>query len=370
MNELDPRHHSDNLDALTATLQMRIVYLQLPLIVPYRLAFGEQQRFDVILVGLRSADNRVGWGEATILPGYTTETVEEGWSVALALLQQCRTSTDIRQKALAAAKASPFVASAFLTALDWLESHPCLRRAGHFPLLGTVNGKFETFEALEQEIETLISIGYRTLKLKVGWDVAKDIKQVSTVQKIVAGRAQLRVDGNQGYTLEQAMEFLSLLDPTDIELVEQPCAAGDWNAAVAVKQAAGVPVMLDESIYTLDDVSRAATLGCADFVKLKLMKLGALDTLERGLRMITNRGMTPVLGNGVATDLGCWMEIAAALGNVPTAGEMNGFLKTHPQLLSPPLRMEGAEVVLNGELPEINEAVIAEYAVKKAGQWH
>jgi o-succinylbenzoate synthase len=369
MNELDSRHYSENWDALTTTLQTRIVYLQLPLIVPYRLAFGEQQRFDVILVGLRSADNRVGWGEATILPGYTTETVEEGWSVALALMQKCRTSADVRQKALAAAKSSPFIASAFLTALDCLENYSCLSRAGQFPLLGTVNGKFEAFAALEQEIETLISIGYRTLKLKVGWDVEKDIKQVSTVQKIVAGRAQLRVDGNQGYTLEQALEFLSLLDPTDIELLEQPCAAGDWNAAVAVKQAAGIPIMLDESIYTLEDVSRAATLGCADFVKLKLMKLGSLETLERGLRMITNLGMTPVLGNGVATDLGCWMELTAALGNVPTAGEMNGFLKIRPQLLSSPLRMEGAEVILDGERPKINEAVIAEYAVRKAGQW-
>lgn len=370
MSELDPHHRSDTLHAPAGALEIRLAYLQLPLIVPYRLAFGDQTRFDAILVGLRDADSRMGWGEATILPGYTTETVEQGWSVASAFMQECRTSADIRRKGVVAAKTSPFVVSAFLTALNWLEGHPSLRRAGRFPLLGTINGKSDAPDALEREIETLISTGYRTLKLKVGWNVGKDIEQVNMAQKIVAGRAQLRIDGNQGYTLEQAMEFVSLLEPRDIEVLEQPCAANDWDAAVAVKRASAVPVMLDESIYTLDDVARAARLDCADFIKLKLMKLGDIDTLEHGLRMIADHGMTPVLGNGVATDLGCWMEIAAALDSVPTAGEMNGFLKTRPQLLSPALLMEGPDVILNGTLPEIDLEIIREYAVEKAGNWN
>lgn len=369
MNDLYSSYHSGARASVTGVLQIRLAYIQLPLTIPYRLAFGEQRRFDVILVGLRDSRNRVGWGEATILPGYTTETVETGWSAALTILRECHTEADIRQQAIKTAKETPFVASAFLTALDWLANHPSLRRSGRFPLLGTINGKFDKPEALQCEIEELIETGYRTLKLKVGWNIEGDIRQVRTIQKIVDGRARLRVDGNQGYTQEQAVEFLSLLDPDDIELVEQLCAAGDWEAAVAAKHAAHVPLMLDESIYTLDDVLKAAKLGCADFVKLKLMKLGNIDTLEHGLRMIREHGMTPVLGNGVATDLGCWMEIAAALGNVDTAGEMNGFLKTRPQLLSSPLHMDGADVVLTGQIPEINEATIAEHAVQEENLW-
>jgi L-alanine-DL-glutamate epimerase-like enolase superfamily enzyme len=250
-----------------------------------------------------------------------------------------------------------------------LDAHPFLGRAGRFSLLGTVNGKSDHRAALEAEVETLLAKGYRTLKVKIGWDVSKDLEQVNTVRAITAGRAQLRIDGNQGYSRDEAIVFLSRLDPEDIEVVEQPCAAGDWDAAVAVKRAAGVPIMLDEGIYTLDDIERAASLSCADYIKLKLMKLGSLDRLAYGLQMITDQGMTAVLGNGVAADLGCWMEIATALGTVTTAGEMNGFLKTRPQLLSPPLRMEGADVVLDGKFPEINETTLKDYAVSQAGGW-
>lgn len=355
---------------LDKPLQLKALHLQLPLIVPYRLAFGEQRQFDAILVGVRDRDGRSGWGEATILPGYTTETVEGGWLIAQDIMSQCNTSQDITRTAHLAAKESPFIAAAFLTALDWLEAHPFLTRAGRFPLLGTVNGKSDHRAALEVEVEALLATGYRTLKVKIGWDVSKDLEQVNMVRAITSGRAQLRVDGNQGYSRDEAVTFLSRLDPDGIELVEQPCAAGDWDAAAAVKRAAGVPIMLDEGIYTLDDIKRAASLGCADYIKLKLMKLGSLDRLAYGLRMIADEGMKAVLGNGVAADLGCWMEIATALGTVTTAGEMNGFLKTRPQLLMPPLRMEGADVVLDGKLPEINETTLQDYAVGHAGGWN
>lgn len=357
------------LEVMAIDLQLRIAHLQLPLTVPYRLAFGEQKRFDTILVGVHDTNGRTGWGEATILPGYTDETVESAWTFANDVVASCRSLDDVRAMAKGAAKTAPFAATAFLTAIDWLNDHPILHKAGRFPLLGTVNGKAEAHDALVQEIETLLAAGYKTLKVKIGWEVERDLKQVRTVQSIVRGRAKLRIDGNQGYTVDQATAFLSKLDGTDVELVEQPCAAGDWDAAVAVKRAAGVPVMLDESIYTLDDIGRAAKLKCADYVKLKLMKLGNLDALVRGFEIIADCGMTAVIGNGVASDLGCWMEIAASLGTVTTAGEMNGFLKTPIQILKPALRMEGAEVVLDGELPSIDAHAVVSHAVARAGNW-
>src|SRR5581483_1253055 len=182
-----------------------------------------------------------------------------------------------------------------------------------FELLGTVNGKSSGIGTLEQEGEDLVATGCKTLKVKIGWDPEPDLHQVDSVRRIAKGRAKLRIDGNQGYRRDQAEYFLKKLDPADIELVEQPCPAGDWDSAVAISKVASVPLMLDESIYSLDDVDLAAKLKCADYIKLKLMKIGTLDMLEKGLRQIADRGMKAVLGNGVATDLGCWMEICVGL---------------------------------------------------------
>ena len=342
--------------------------LRLPLTVPYRLAFGEQTHFDVLLVAALG-NGTVGWGEATILPGYTDETIEQAWSLAKDLTDRCTTIQDLNSACDKMLDSAPFTATAFLTALDWLAENPILRRRGRFELLGTVNGKADNRDKLEQEVETLLGRGYKTLKVKIGWEPEADLKQVNVVREIANGRAKLRVDGNQGYTRDQAIHFLSRLEPEDIELVEQPCAAEDWDSAAAITKASKVPLMLDESIYALSDIDRAADLKCADYIKLKLMKLGRLNTLESGLRQISDRGMTAVLGNGVATDLGCWMELCVALGNVKTAGEMNGFLKTPVQLLEPVLKCEGASVILDGSMPRINLDAVRGHAIDRAGAW-
>lgn len=339
------------------------LHLRLPLIVPYRLAFGEQRQFDTILVRIEGSDGRIGFGEATILPGYTDETVEGAWELASGIAARARSVGSVRVLAEQALATAPFTATAFLSALDLLEDHPVLSLAGRFPLLGTVNGKASAPAELEAEIEALIGAGHRTLKVKIGFEVVGDLAQIEAVRRYAAGRARLRIDGNQGYTIEEARAFLARLDPDAIELMEQPCPAGDWEAACAVKSAAPVPVMLDESIYGLQDIERAAHLGCADFIKLKLMKFGSIDRMQHGLRLIRECGMTPVLGNGVASDLGCWMEASAGLGLVDTAGEMNGFTKTRTQLLSPPLRLEGADLVLTGKRPALDEAALSSAVV-------
>jgi L-alanine-DL-glutamate epimerase-like enolase superfamily enzyme len=342
--------------------------LRLPLTVPYRLAFGDQTHFDVLLVAAMS-DGDVGWGEATILPGYTDETIEQSWDLAKELSARCKTVGDLKTSCDALLHRAPFTATAFLTAIDWLDNNPILKRTGRFDLLGTVNGKADRLAELEKEIETLIARGYKTLKLKIGWEPDADLKQVNTIRKIVSGRAKLRIDGNQGYSRDQAIHFLKNLTPNDIELVEQPCAADDWDSAKALAGTGEVPLMLDESIYSLIDIDRAADLKCADYIKLKLMKLGRVNTLEKGLRQIADRGMKAVLGNGVATDLGCWMELCVALDSVSTAGEMNGFLKTPVQLLSPALKCEGPTVILDGIKRKVDLGVVACHSSDRVGAW-
>ncbi|MCH7832257.1 MAG: mandelate racemase, partial [Proteobacteria bacterium] len=142
------------------------------------------------------------------------------------------------------------------------------------------------------------------------------------------------------------------------ELFEQPCPAHDWDAAVTVAEAAeaaGVPMMLDESIYGPADIERAADLRAASYIKLKLMKAGGLEALAKDLKLIRERGMTPVLGNGVAGDAGCWMEACAARGLIGNAGEMNGFLKPKTGLFAEPIAVEGGAMILDPATPKLKD---------------
>lgn len=340
--------------------------LELPLTVPYRLSFGVQTRYDTVLVILRDEHGREGFGEATLLPGYTEETGDSCWDTSVALAEKAYDRPVETLETLLASRLSlaPFTVTAFMTALEQLHRHHRLQAPARIPLLAIVQAKGDQPEALEREIESLLARGYATLKLKVGWRVEDDLAFVRRVQHLVRGRARLRIDANQGYSREQALAFVEGLDPTGIELLEQPCAADDWDSPIIIRRRSPVPLMLDESIYRVDDIRRAAETGAADCIKLKLMKLGGLDRLHEALLLIRELGMTAVLGNGVAADVGCWMEACAAAGVIDNAGEMNGFLKTPISLLDPPLNMEGAELVLDGSPRWLNRAAVAAATVR------
>ena len=59
--------------------------LRVPLKTPYKLVFGNVEAFDTLLVTVTLADGRSGVGEATILTGYTEETLEQCWQAARAI---------------------------------------------------------------------------------------------------------------------------------------------------------------------------------------------------------------------------------------------------------------------------------------------
>ncbi|MGQ9368179.1 mandelate racemase/muconate lactonizing enzyme family protein [Azospirillum sp. ST 5-10] len=339
--------------------------LRLPLRQPYKLAFGPVAAYDTFLAEVEDDDGRRGWGEATPLAGYTEETPDHAarfLAEAPAALSGLA-AADARARLAGHAHRHPFSVTALVTALEMLEDHPLLRvaEAAEVPLLAILNG------ADAEEIEARLGEGYRTLKVKVGFDADADAARVGRIQETVAGRAALRLDANQGYDRAAAVRFLDALAPRGIELVEQLCAAGDWESAQAVAAAGrtrGIPVMLDESIYGAADVERAARLGAATHVKLKLMKCGGLSACATLLERIRALGLVPVLGNGVAADVGCWMEACLARTLVANAGEMNGFLKPRESVLRSPLPTAGPAVRLEpGWRPEPDAERLARHRV-------
>jgi L-Ala-D/L-Glu epimerase len=348
--------------------QVKVRQIRLPLTTPYKVSLLTLREFDPFVVEVIADDGRSGFGEALIVPGYTTETVEGCWDSCCSLAQRI-IGLDTAQAALIARATVPRgagAASAVLAALDMLAEHAALRPAGDLavPLLAPLHGDGRA--ALTDEIEANLARGFRTLKVKVGFDWAHDLEHVQTIQELAGGRATLRLDANQGFAAADGIAFAQRLHPAGIELFEQPCAMGDWSANTAVAAASTVPVMLDESIYNVDDIDRAAGINGVGFVKVKLKKIGSIDMLEAALARIRALGLTPVLGDGVSLEIGCWMEACVAARCIDNAGEMNGFLKTLQRVFENPLAFaDGAIRIPAGYTPRIDRDLLARVTVRQ-----
>ena len=332
---------------------IRLERLELPLTVPYKLAFGPVTAFDTVIAEIIADDGSSGFGEATILTGYTPETIAGCWQSMQRIAGEmiAQPLPEAKAAALAHHHDAPFTVTALATAVEMLEGHPVLSPGEGIDvaLLAILSAMDEA--GIEAEVAQHAAAGYKTIKVKIGWELEDDLKRTAFIQSCLPPGVSIRIDGNQGYSKEDGVAFAQRVDPANVELLEQPCHMDDWDASAAIARATNVPFMLDESIYGEREIERAAKLGGVSYVKLKLMKAGSIDNLMAQLQMIRDLGMTPVLGNGVAADLGCWMECCVAHRMIDNAGEMNGFLKPVHPLFSEPLRVENGAVRLPPAMP-------------------
>ncbi len=353
--------------AAIASIELR--RLELPLVTPYWSMISTLYNFDPIVVEVRTRDGAVGIGECVIVPGYTHELPETSWAFC-AEQASCLIGKSLPE---AIEQLRPYnhvyshAVSSMTAAFEMAGHHPVLQpvqEERRVPLLAPLHSK--DLAKLPNEIESRLAEGYRVLKVKVGQDARSDLERVACIQDVVASRAQIRLDANQGFSSDAACQFASGLDARDIELLEQPCAADDWDAALRVKEASTVPMMLDESIFGEADIERAARSNVADYIKLKLVKMSGLDALTSGLNCIRQNKMRAVLGNGVATEINNWMEACISAGTLTSAGEMNGFLKSDVRLFRNPLNFEDGCIVLPpGYVPEIDREALERYTVSR-----
>ena len=339
--------------------------LRLPLTTPYHVSYRVYEDFEPIIVEARDRDGRTGWGEGHISPGYSAETVDSGWAFCRAHGARLpgREVAAAKADILAAVGESPVAATALVTALEMLEGNPRLNIETTATLKLLAPFHATAAADIAPEVAARLEQGFTTLKVKVGKDVESDLARVAAVQdavqKAAGGTVAIRLDANRGFSRDDGCRFAASLDPACIELFEQPCDAADWDSNEAVAAVSTVPVMLDESIYGVEDIERAAGIDGVEFVKLKLKKLGGIERLHAGLKLIRKLGMEPVLGDGVAADIGCWMEACVAIDTITNAGEFNGFLKPKIRLFKTPLEFSGGALhLVPGFVPEIDRAVM------------
>jgi L-alanine-DL-glutamate epimerase-like enolase superfamily enzyme len=349
--------------------EITLYRVKMPLSVPYHVSYRVYEDFEPIIVEARDHDGRIGWGEGHISPGHTFETIDGGWEFCRDCAEGAISQPVADAKATIAARVpdSPVAASALVTALEMLENHSVLTLDSDvsLPLLTPFHATDHAdFPA---EVDARVAEGFRTLKVKVGKNWEEDVAKVRAVQQAAKGKATIRLDANRGFNREDGCRFAAALDPEGIESFEQPCHAHAWDDNAAVAAVSTVPVMLDESIYGLDDIRRAGDIDGIGSVKLKLKKMGGLDLLADGLNLIRELGMVPVMGDGVSTELCCWMEACIARTTIDNAGEFNGFLKPSDRLFANPLRFEdGALHMEAGYTPDIDRDKLKRYTIDEA----
>lgn len=124
-----------------------------------------------------------------------------------------------------------------------------------------------------RQAEAWAEEGFTVFKLKLG--SGDDFGQVEAVRSGIGPNAEIRLDANGTWTLEQAAKALNLLEPLGIELAEQPVA--DLATMARLRQRTSIPLVCDESVSDSQQAEKARRLDACDAITVKLNKIGGLE---------------------------------------------------------------------------------------------
>ncbi len=133
-------------------------------------------------------------------------------------------------------------------------------------------------EVMARDALSAVARGYDCLKVKVGANPALDVARLSAVRKAVGNNICIRIDANQAWQPKEAVRILNQMQEQglDIEFVEQPVKAHDFEGLKYVTERSYVPVLADESVFSPEDAMTIMKMGAADLINIKLMKCGGL----------------------------------------------------------------------------------------------
>lgn len=168
------------------------------------------------------------------------------------------------------------------------------------PLYKLWNLSFETvplcdytigIDTIEKMVDKMKAMPWPIYKIKLG--TSEDIEIVTALRKHTS--SVIRVDANAGWSAEEALQKIPLLQQLDVELIEQPLAKDDWDGMKKLYAASSIPLIADESCVNEADVDK-----CKDHFHGINIKLTKCSGITPALRMIENarkQGMKVMVGS-------------------------------------------------------------------------
>jgi L-alanine-DL-glutamate epimerase-like enolase superfamily enzyme len=310
------------------------IVLRCPIETPVRTSFGTMRDRPAAFVRVEDADGAVGWGETWCnFPACGAEHRARLLESVVAPLVVGRPFASPAAAFDAMAQATAVLAiqsgehgplAQAIAGVDLALWDLAARRRGE-PLWRLLGGRGDRVEVYASGInpdrpEAVVaarrSAGYRAFKLKVGFDDARDLRNVAALRDLLGAEAALMVDANQGWSLEQAERQARALEPYRLGWIEEPLRAdrpaAEWSA---LAMSTATPLAAGENLAGFDAFDAAIAARRYAVVQPDVAKWGGISgcwpVIER-VRAAGLRYCPHYLGAGIG--LAASAHLLAAVG--------------------------------------------------------
>ena len=188
------------------------------------------------------------------------------------------------------------------------------------------------------------------IKIKVGKEGTKDIDRIRAIRQAVGPDIRLRIDANQGWKPKEAVRIIQTLEDLGIEmdLVEQPVDAHDFEGMKFVTARVHTPILADESVFSVQDAICLIRERAADLINIKLMKTGGIYGALKICGIAEDYGVECMIGCMLESKIAVSAAAHLAAGKgIITRADLDGpsLCKEDPYTGGPVF--EGSQIIMN-----------------------
>jgi L-alanine-DL-glutamate epimerase-like enolase superfamily enzyme len=311
-------------------IDIKIYPFDLPLKDVFQIATMSLSKAQNVLIHIYTNEGIDGWGEAASFHALVGETQQINFAAAKEI------------KELLMGK-NPLEISSLMQTMDHFLPHNTTIKSAFDMALYDIAAKvadlplYRYLGGQKREIETDLTIGicdpaeagekalavrsmgFRMIKIKLGLDFKDDYKRLKNIRSAVGNDPILRIDANQGWDRINAVKNLDAFYEFDIEFCEQPCRATDWQGMKFVSQNTSIPIMADESLFSIYDAMMIIQDDLSPYFNIKFSKSGGIHNAIK-LSHIAEAGSRPSM-------IGCMSESRLGITAAAHYSLSNGIIK-------------------------------------------
>ncbi|WP_055711207.1 L-fuconate dehydratase [Streptomyces torulosus] len=133
-------------------------------------------------------------------------------------------------------------------------------------------------EKLTRLAEQAVADGFSQIKLKVGADLADDVRRMRTARAAVGSKVRIAIDANQRWNIGEAVEWTRALAEFDPYWIEEPTSPDDILGHAAVREGvAPVKVATGEHVQNRIIFKQLLQAGAIDVLQIDAARVGGVN---------------------------------------------------------------------------------------------
>ncbi|MCK4974672.1 MAG: dipeptide epimerase [Sulfurimonas sp.] len=286
-----------------AKIITEVKYIELK--TPFKTALRETTHVEFVRVHVEDENGLVGVGEAPATKAITGEDIKIILDSVNSVKQSFIGLTC--QEALSTLHSSCVIGSSTKAALDmaFISLHTKENKqtlVKYFqtkdldPLKTDVTISLNSADVMLGDAKKAFKDEMLILKVKLGSDISHAVEVIKKISNELPD-AEIIVDANQAWSLEDSLLFIEDMKDINIELIEQPVVADDLNGLKTISDMSHIPILADETVFTLGDAKKVMESNSAHMINIKLMKCGGVTKAIEILEYARKNSVTCMLGS-------------------------------------------------------------------------